>query len=145
MPFVHNSKGVNPNGGYTPIPEGEYKFVIESAKETTSKKGLPMIEATISVIEHPELHGKSFKHYVVFIPAGEKGDGMNVHFRRCIGVPYGGEDEVNAADWEGKKLRAKVKIEKSSKDGKEYINNKVAAVFPYGDDFPEIKETEIPF
>lgn len=148
MPFLHNSKGINPNQGYTPIPAGEYSFVIEDATEKTSKKGLPMVETSLKVIEHAEFHGKGFKHYVVFIPAGEKGDGMSVHFRRCIGVAYGGEDEVNAADWVGKKLRGKVKVETTNKDGKDYTNNKLSNVLPYGADFPEVakkEDSEVPF
>ncbi len=146
MPFIHNSKGVNPNPGFTPIPAGEYSFVIEDATEKTSKKGLPMIEVSLKVIEHAEYHGKGFKHYVVFIPAGEKGDGMSLHFRHCIGVPFGGEDEVNAADWVDKKLRAKIIVETRNVDGKEYTGNKIKAVMPYGADFPEIKpKEEAPF
>lgn len=147
MPFVHNSKNINPNQGFTPIPAGEYSFVIEDATEKTSKKGLPMIEVSLKVIEHAEFHGKGFKHYVVFIPAGEKGDGMSVHWRHCIGVPFGGEDEVNAVDWVGKKLRAKIIVETKPYEGKEYTSNKIKAVFPYGSDFPVIEkvDTEIPF
>src|SRR3990167_2363104 len=144
MTFRHNSTGVDPTGGFTPLPEGEYKMVIQFAEEKTSKKGLPMIETTLSIIEHEKFDGKTLKHYVVFIPAGEKGDGMSVHFRKCIGQPYGGEDEVDANRWIGKKIRVNLKIEERDYNGKHYTGNKVAAVMPYGKDFPEI-EKEIQF
>jgi len=150
MPFIHNSKGVNPNQRFTPIPAGEYAFVIEDAIEKTSKKGLPMIEVSLEVIENVEFQRKHFKHYVVFIPAGEKGDGMSVHFRKCIGMPYGGEDEVNASAWVGKKLRAKIKIEEREVDGRVFTSNKVVEAMPYGEDFPEVQkkdseEESVPF
>lgn len=149
MPFIHDSTGVEPSGGkFQPLPEGEYAFVIQDAAEKTSKKGLPMIETVLSVIEDAQFQGKTIKHWVVFIPKGDKGDGMSVHFRKCIGVAYGGADEVNAQEWVGKKLRAKLKIEKmpSKKNPGEILDtNKVAAVMPYGDDFPEVKGSDVPF
>lgn len=148
MVFKHNSTGVDPSSGqFQPIPEGEYAFTIDDAEEKVSKKGYPMVEVVLSLIENPELQGKSLKHYVVFLPAGEKGDGMSVHFRRCIGEPYGGDDEVDASKWRGKKLRAKLKIEERDYQGKHYVGNKVASVMPYGEDFPDVrsKDQEIPF
>lgn len=147
MPFKHNSTGIEPST-FQPIPAGEYKFVIQNAKEKKSKKtGADMIEATLQVIENTDHHGKTLKHYVVFIPAGEKGDGMSVHFRKCIGVPYGGDDEVDASEWVGKKLRAKLKVEERKWEGNTLLGNKVAAVYPYGTEFPEVKtkDEEIPF
>ena len=71
MPFIHDSTGVQPSSGFTPLPEGEYSLVIKDATEKISKKGLPMIEVTLSVIEHQEFHGKTFKHWVVFLPANK--------------------------------------------------------------------------
>lgn len=146
MSFRHNSTGIEPSQGkFTPLPEGEYRVVIEDAVEKTSKKGFPMIECTLAVIEDNNNQGKTLKHYVVFLPAGEKGDGISVHFRHCIGVPFGGDDEVDAQDWIGKKLRVKLKIEEREYNGKSYVGNKVAAVFPYGEDFPEIAGSDVPF
>ena len=146
MPFKHNSTGVNPDGGFTPLPEGDYILVIKDATEKMSKKGLPMVECDLEVIENVEFHGKGFKHYVVFIAKGEKGDGINVHFRKCIGVPWEGDVEVNADDWVGKKLRASLKIESRVYEGKNFTGNKVVSVAPYGEKFPEIKPAEeVPF
>src|SRR3990167_2179170 len=142
MPFIHDSTGVQPSSGFTPLPEGEYSLVIKDATEKISKKGLPMIEVTLSVIEHQEFHGKTFKHWVVFIPKGEKGDGMSVHFRKCIGIPYGGADEVDAREWIDRKFRAVLKIDskKDQNTGKTFRSNKIAEVMPYSEDFPEVNK-----
>lgn len=147
MTFRHNSSNIKVEDKFAPIPAGEYFFVIQDASEKTSKTGHPMIEMTLQLIEDEQFHGKTLKHYVVFLPEGSKGDGISVHFRKCIGVPYGGDDEVDARDWVGKKIRAKLKVEKREWEGKEYEGNKVAYVKPYGDDFPAVKtaESEIPF
>lgn len=148
MVFRHNSIGVEPSGGkFQPLPEGEYRFVIEDAVEKVSKeKRLPMVEVLLSVIEDNKYQGKTLKHFVVFIPAGQKGDGMCVHFRRCIGVPYGGEDDVDASTWKGRKLRATLKTEERDYNGKHYVGNKVATVMPYGEDFPPVDDgSDVPF
>jgi hypothetical protein len=71
-----------------------------------------MIELTLGIIENATYQGKTFKHWVVFMPEGMDGAGMSVHIRKCLGVPYGGDDEVNATDWETKKLRVKLAINK---------------------------------
>jgi hypothetical protein len=146
MPFKHNSAGIDATGGFQPLPEGEYRLVIQDAEEMKSKKGQDMVKVTLAVIEHEKLDGKTLFHYVVFIPAGDKGDGMSVHFRKCIGMPYGGDDEVDASKWVGKKLRAFLKIEERDYQGKHYTGNKVAEVLPYGKDFPPVETDEdIPF
>lgn len=140
--FKHNSTGVDATGGFQPLPEGEYRLTIQFAEEMKSKKGMDMVKVTLAVIEHEKFDGKTIDHYVVFIPAGEKGDGMNVHFRKCIGMPYGGDDEVNADRWIGKKIRANIKIEERDYNGKHYTGNKIAQVMPYGADFPQVETDE---
>lgn len=156
MVFRHNSTNIEPSEGkFNVFPEGEYAVVIESAEEKTSKgdktMGMPMIEMTLSIIEHPEYHGKTFRHWVVFMPEGMDGAGMSVHFRKCIGIPFGGDDEVDARDWVGRKLRVNLRVETKprtdKKTGKTYTNpqNKVSAVLPYGEDFPEVTGPEVPF
>jgi hypothetical protein len=158
MPFPHNSKNVSTEGPKKPVlPKERYVLSIFDAKETTSKKGDPMIELDVKVIEHAVYQDHDLKHWVVFIPAGKKGDWVNVHFRKCIGVPHGGEDIVDASQWVGKKFEADVDI-----DTKPYTNKKgevktdprnaIVRVYPYKDIFPEVeastaneKDSEIPF
>jgi hypothetical protein len=146
MPFRHDSTGIKPNT-FEPMPEEDFFFAITDAKEGKSKeKSYDMVEVELTCIENEQYHGRRIKHYVVFIPKGEKGDWMNVHFRKCIGVPHGGDDVVNASEWIGKKIRAKLKIETREWEGKTYTNNKVDKVSPYGTDFPAVTvNDEIPF
>lgn len=137
MGFKYDSSNVG-----KPLPEGDYCLKIGNAKEGVSKSGNPMVETTLVVIEHPQHEGKTFRHWVVFIPPGMPGDSMNVHFRKCIGVPYEGDSEVLPESWFGKKLRAHVAIKE--KDG--HVNNVATKIMPYGEDFPDVKPPEeIPF
>lgn len=108
-----------------------------------------MIELDVKVVEHATYQDHDMKHWVVFIPAGKKGDWVNVHFRKCIGVPYGGEDVVDASQWISKKFEGDVDI-----DSKPYVNKKgetktdprnaIVRVYPYKDKFPEVEASDAP-
>lgn len=139
-PFPHSSTGVSADKPkYAPqVPAGTHSFKIGDATEKVSKSSLNMIELTAVVIDNDALTGKSIKHWVVFIPAGQPGDGINVHFRKTIGVPYGGEDTVDATQWVGKKFVGKVSHE--TKDGKTF--GKIVDIEPYGGKYPEVEPTE---
>lgn len=117
MPFKHDSTGVNPDA-FPLLPADEYVFRIVDAREEISKKGYHMVKTEIEVAEGDH-KGFQLTHYVVFIPKGQKGDGINVHFRKCINVPFGGDDEVNAADWVGRRFKATVSVDDENyvKDG----------------------------
>ena len=52
--------------------------------------------------------GYNVWHYVIFLPKESAGAGISVHFRKSIGVPFGGDDVVDASDWEGKRFMAYV-------------------------------------
>ena len=140
-PFPHDSR----NAGKPDIPEGKYSFKIGTAEEGVSKtSGNNMVKISAVVIEDPVLEGKSVNHWVVFVQAGKKGDMMNVHFRKSIGVPYGGEDTVDAVQWVGRKFQALIRHEKN-KDG--YWNAKLANIEPYGGVIPPVTvvEDSVPF
>lgn len=158
MPFPHNSTNVSADGPKKPVlPKDRYVFSIFDAKEDKSKKGNDMVELDLKVIEHAQFQDHDIKYWVVFIPAGSKGDWMNVHFRHSIGVPYGGEDIVDASQWIGKKFEADIDIETkpyTNKKGETKTDprNKIVRVYPYKDVFPEVeapqppkKDEEIPF
>lgn len=158
MPFPHNSSGVSTDGPKKPVlPKDRYVFTIFDAKEGKSKgKGYDMIEMDLKVIEHATYQDHDIKHWLVFIPAGQKGDWMNVHFRKCLGIPHGGEDIVDASQWIGKKFEADVDIETkpyTNKKGEVRADprNKIVRVYPYKDQLPAIdvatpqKDKEIPF
>jgi len=149
MSFLHDSTGVNPDVQYDLLPEGWYTFRIYEAEEMESKKGYPMILARCEVVGDVRYKDSSVWHYVVFIPKGQKGDGISVHFRKCIGVPFGGQDEVDARDWMGKKFMGYAVQE--TYEGK--TRNKIAKVSPMPDADKNatevgnsgVKDEEIPF
>lgn len=109
MSFKYDSTGIDPDAKFPLLPEGEwFPFKIYDAEEMTSKKGNPMILAKCEVVGDERYVDMDVWHYVVFIPKGSKGDGINVHFRKCIGVPFGGDDAVDADDWVGKRFMGKI-------------------------------------
>lgn len=111
MSFTHNSKGIEVDK-FKLLPEGRsFVFKIFDAEEKVSTKGNNMIQIKCSVLNEEKYSDVQVWHWVVFLPKGEKGDWMSVNFRKCIGVPFGGEDIVTAEDWIGKKFVGKVKHE----------------------------------
>lgn len=125
------------------IPAGVWlPFIILEAEDRKTKTQRDMLNLKCEAVEHPKYKGKWVWHTVVFIPKGEKGDGMSVHFRKCIGMPYGANDLVDGIRWVGMKFMGKVAIEEYN--GKK--NNKIAEVSPYpaeGSPPPEIPGTKI--
>lgn len=122
MSFKHDSTGVDPDVAGL-LPEGDYEFKIIDAVEEVSKKGFNMVKTTVEV-STGDLAGKQIDHYVVFIPKGQKGEGINVHFRKCIGVPYGGNDVVDAQDWIGKRFKAKCTVTENTYKDKSGVEKK---------------------
>jgi hypothetical protein len=110
MSFLHDSTGIDPDQEFPLLPEGQwFPFKIYEAEESVSKKaGYPMILAKCEVVGDDRYAEMNVWHYVVFIPKGKSGDGINVHFRKCIGVPFGGNDDVDADDWVGKRFMGKI-------------------------------------
>ena len=90
------------------MTEGWYTMKITEAEEQTSKNGNNMVLVKCSPVNEPSYSEASIWHYVVFLPKGQKGDGISVWFRKCIGVPFGGDDLVDADDWVGKKFKGYV-------------------------------------
>lgn len=141
MSFPFDSTGVDPEAkSYKTLPEGQvFEFKIMEAEEMRSKKtGYPMVKLRAEVVNDAEWAGVGVFHYVVFIPKGLPGEGINVHFRKSIGVPYGGNDVVDAGEWVGKKFRATTKVDEY--EGKK--NSKISAVESRED---AKDEAEIPF
>lgn len=130
--FWHNSSGIDPTGGTKGelIPSGLWlAFQIIDAEDKKTKTQRDMLNLKCEVVDHAQWKGKWVWHTVVFIPKGEKGDGMSVHFRKCIGMPYGANDLVDGLKWIGKRFMGKVIIDEYN--GKK--NNKIDAVSPYGE------------
>lgn len=125
MPFKHDSRGIEAIGGATLlIPDGWYTLKIIEAEELRSKSGNDMVKIVCKPVNDPDYQDATIWHYVVFIPKGQKGDGINVYFRKCIGVAYGGDDIVDASDWVGRKFKGYVT--KDTYEGKD--KNKIIKV-----------------
>lgn len=143
MPFQHDSRGIDPSE-FRILPEGWYPFKIFDAEEQESKKGYPMVVAKCEVFNDPRYEGIKVWNYITFLPKGQDGAGISVHFRKCIGVPYGGEDTVDSRQWIGKKFMGKVT--QATYEGK--TRNKFSQISPYDEtliDRQEQKEDQIPF
>lgn len=146
MPFLHDSRGVNPDE-FALLPDGWYPFKIYEAEEMKSSKGHDMVLVKAEVFNDPRYMGFTVWNYVSFIPKDKPGAGISVHFKKCIGVPYGGEDMVDAKDWVGKKFMGKVSTEEY--EGKR--RNKFKEISPYDETLinhekqAETAQDEIPF
>ena len=129
MPFRHDSTGVEADV-FEILPDGYYPFRIYEAEEMKSKSGYDMVLVKAQVSGHSEqFDGSTVWHYVTFLPKDRKGAGISVHFRKCIGVPFGGNDVVDAEEWKGKRFMGKVV--KEEYDGK--TRNKLAEISPMPD------------
>lgn len=108
----HDSRGIDPNPSFPTLPEKAwFDFKVMEAEEMKSKKGLDMVKLKVQVINNPEWNGTTLFHYVTFIPKGVPGEGISVHFRKCLGLPYGGDDSIDEVDWEGKRFKATTVVE----------------------------------
>jgi len=139
MPFPYDSTGIDPDRKFPLIPEGWQRFTIAETEESTSKAGNPMVKV-IAKVADGKFAGQLIHHYVVFMPKGSKGDSINVHFRKCIGVPWEGNVDVNPPAWRGKAFMGKVGVD--SYDGKQ--RNKITEVKPMDFTAPTADE-ETPF
>jgi hypothetical protein len=114
MPFKHFAKGQKPTGGGkpAPIPAGFYLLRIATTEEKTASTGRDMVVVDFTVETQGAYFGKKIRyHNVVFIPAGEPGAGICLHFLKCIGLPYDADNlDVTPAEWKGRALYAVVGV-----------------------------------
>lgn len=140
MSFRHDSTGIDPDATVALMPEGWYQFRIKEAEEMKSKNGYDQILVKAQPINEPDYSDATIWHYITFFPKGEKAAGISVKFRQAIGVPYGGDDLVDADDWVGKKFDGYVVAE--TYEGK--TRNKIKMVRSVLDASAQ-KEEEVPF
>jgi hypothetical protein len=114
MPFNHYAKGQKPTTGgkSSPVPAGIYLLGISKTKEDTTKTGRDMVVVDSAIETQGAYFGKKIRfHNVVFIPAGEPGAGMCLHFLKCIGLPFEGDNlEVDPSAWEHRRFYAHVDV-----------------------------------
>ena len=139
MSFRHDSTGIDPDSTVMLMPDGWYTLKITEAEELTSKKGNDMILAKCSPVNEPQYKDASIWHYIVFLPKEQPGAGISVEFRKVIGVPYGGDDIVDADDWVGRKFKAYVS--KDTYEGK--TRNKIVKIS--SEETVQTEDSEIPF
>lgn len=70
------------------IPHGEYVFKVVNVSNAESKKGLPQLKFEFELNDIPADwdYNKKVFHTITFIPMGEKGHGIAVHFLKEMGV-----------------------------------------------------------
>lgn len=103
MVFKHDSTGISTLKDYTKLQNKKrYNFKIVEAKEGMTKNGDPIVYLKLSTEGKIDL----IDHSVVFLKKGKPGEGISVHFRKTIGMPYGGNDDVDATLWIGKEFSA---------------------------------------
>lgn len=127
----YNATGMKESGGFTPALPGEYTMRIVNTTEKTTKQGWDMVNCECEIADG-EYAGKKVWHNVVFIPKGNKGEGMALHFLHAIGQPYEGEFDTEPLEWIEKTFKAKLIIEK---DLQGVERNKVQfIIIPLGED-----------
>lgn len=141
--FNYDSTGIDPDAKFALLEDGWYPFRIIQAEMMKSRSNLPMVLAKCKCIDPRHSDKGQIWHYVTFIPKGNPGDGMNVHFRKSIGVPWEGNVRVNTDEWEGKTFMGEVTTEEYN--GKN--NNKFKQISPIRDEIPfgEPKKEKDPF
>lgn len=118
MTIRHDSRGIDPNPSFPTLPENVwFDFKVTEAVEGKTKKGLDMVKLKVEVINDADWTGTQLLHFVTFIPKGSPGEGISVHFRKSLGLPYGGDDVIDEVDWLGKRFKASTVVE-------EYNGNK---------------------
>lgn len=138
MSFAYDATGLDPDQSYPLLPEGKwFPFRIFETEEKESKSGNPMVVCKCRPFNVPaEYREFEVWHYVTFMPPDQKGASLNVHFRKCIGVAWEGNVDVEADDWVGQTFMGKIGHE--FYNGKK--NHKIVEISP----MPKGQETEQP-
>jgi hypothetical protein len=138
--MIHfDATGIDANSPvFSPAPEGDYVLVIKDVKEKKTTTNRDMVGCKCEVAEGPYT-GKTVWHNITFIPKGEPGAGMAVHFLKSIGEPFEGVLDADPIQWIGKEFAARLTVEK---DYQGTMRNKVKWVKPVVAALPD---EEVPF
>lgn len=134
MPFPYNSSGINTEGGFKPIPDGDYTLRITAATPGVTNNGDNKVTVDYEIADG-DLKGETIKYHTLtfFRDKASKGASIAVKFLKAIGEPWEGDFTVDENAWIGKKVMGTVTNELQT-DGK----NK-------GKRFPKVKwVNEIP-
>lgn len=154
MPYNFNSKGQKPVplGQFKMVPEGKYLLEIQEDYEEGYTNGAGYYKVKINfLVKKPNNYaGYPVKFFTVtFIPTGEKGAGLALHFLKTIGEPYEESDalDVDPARWVGKRLWAQVGVgewtpTQGKNAGKTFKQNTVEQIEPAStEDYQDDPET----
>jgi hypothetical protein len=143
MTFNYDATNIKPTAGFAPVPKGRYQLKIIKAIEKKSRNGDPQVVVDFEVLGN-EYFGKQIRfHNVTFLPEGNKGAGIAIHFVKALGEPHEGRFAVDANRWIGRFLKGFVDVEE---DWNGQLRNVVKDVQPIGmnpDGTPS--EEEVPF
>ena len=121
--FAGDAEAAAADTNYPYAPAGEGYFLkVRNAKEQASKKsGRPMIalEYVIAEGEHEGLH---VFNYLVFIEAGAKGHGMTIHALKAHGLPWEGDVEISASDFNDIMVKVDLGVEEYPEGSKKFKN-----------------------
>lgn len=103
--FNYDGEGVTPSK-FELLPDGKYLSEITDAAPTKAKSsGNDMVTVHYKVVKPDIYKGRKIMyHNVVFVPKGEQGAGMTLHYLKSIGEPHEGKFAVNPKNWVGKRL-----------------------------------------
>jgi hypothetical protein len=121
--FAGDAEAAAADTNYPYAPAGEGYFLkVRNAKEQISKKsGRPMIalEYVIAEGEHEGLH---VFNYLVFIEAEAKGHGMTIHALKAHGLPWEGDVEISASDFNDIMVKVDLGVEEYPVGSKKFKN-----------------------
>ncbi len=110
--FAGDAEAAAADTNYPYAPAGEGYFLkVRSAKEQVSKKSGRNMIATEYVIAEGESEGIHVFNYLTFIEAGAKGHGMTIHALKAHGLPWEGDVEISASDFDDIMVKVDLGVE----------------------------------
>ena len=131
-----NLNGVEEQGMFTILPEGEYVVRVGEVRDKYSSKGDGYVAVKFTVMEG-EHTGSPVWDNINFVPAIL---GRTKHFLHTIDQPYEGVIEYDSENWIDRELRITIKHEEYQGKMKmrvvkhDFLNEPVAPVTTTGDD-----------
>ena len=121
--FAGSQEAADIVDAYPYAPAGkEYFLKVYTAKEQVSKtsgRNMIALDYIIAEGEHEGLHVFS---YLVFIESTAKGHGMTLHALKAHGLPWEGEVEISASDFDGIMVKADLGVEEYPAGSKKFKN-----------------------
>ena len=108
--------------GFSIVPEGKHILEIVETEEKTSANGDPQVIVTLE-----DEQNNTMRHFVTFLPVGNKGHGIGKHWLKCLNVPYDGDIEVEPEDWKGRMIKVDVFHQRNDK-GRTFANIDISTI-----------------